>query len=361
MDPRWEADCKAMDDDALLAAVRAAPTGEALDAAWGEALRRAELPGQGNAEALLLPEELTPFQRRLAEAFAARAEGDVWTCRIPGTLRLARRWLGMTPPSVLDRRIPWTHEGRAVSWPLWRVWADVPRSSLEHGQGIPRELAETLSPGELIEAAGEAVLEPYGDYGSVLEDRLMAALAHAGDAAPWARSVVETAVAAVTDEGHRQRAVQHFERTVLAVLVLLPLVRAGVPLEPAWDALVPHAGPEALVREVLFALPPDRREAAVHRGITTTWGARGDQVINGFWENLRALEWAPSLRNARFVVTQWRSCSRYYAKARPKIQAAFDRIIAAHPEVAEALKPQRRKASATSEGAAPPRPRATRR
>ena len=244
---------EAMGDDVLLAAVRTAPTGEALDAAWREALERAELPGEGTADALLLPEALTPFQRGMAEALAARAEGDAWTCRIPGTLRLVRRWLGLTPPSVIDRRIPWTHEGRTVSWPLWRVWSDVPRSSLEHGQGIPRELAETLSPGELIEAAGEA---------------------------------------------------------------------------------------------------------AVYRGITTTWGARGDTVINGFWENLRALEWAPSLRSAQFVVRQWRSCSRYYAKARPKIQAAFDRIIAAHPEVAEALKPQRRKASATSEVTATKRTRA---
>jgi hypothetical protein len=232
-----------------------------------------------------------------------------------------------------------------------------PTESLEHNQGIPRELAEMLSPGELIEAAGEAVLEPYGDFGSVLEDRLTAALAHAADAAPWARSVVETAVVAVTDHGHRQHVVQFFGRSVLAVLVLLPLVRAGVPLEPAWDGLVQHTGPRELVREVLLALPPDRREAVVYRGITTTWGARGDTVINGFWENLRALEWAPSLRNAGFVVRQWRSCSRYFAKARPKIEAAFARIIAEHPEVAEALKPQRRKAPATSE-AAPKRARA---
>jgi hypothetical protein len=135
MDARWKADCKAMDDEALLTTVRTAPTGEALDAAWREALERAELPGDGVADALLLPEELTSFQRRVAEALAARAEGDAWTCRIPGTLRLVRRWLGMTPASVLDRRVPWTHEGHAVSWPLWRVWSDVPRSSLEHGQG----------------------------------------------------------------------------------------------------------------------------------------------------------------------------------------------------------------------------------
>ncbi len=276
MDPRRDADCKAMDDEALLTAVRTAPSGEALDAAWGEALARADLPGEDVAEALLLPEELTSFQRRVAEALAARAEGDAWTCRIPGTLRLVRRWLGVTPASVIDRRVPWTHEGRAVSWPLWRVWSDVPRSSLEHGQGIPRELAEALSPGELIEAAGEAVLEPYGDYGSVLEDRLMAALTHAADAAPWARTAVEAAIAVVDGDPRRHRVVDHWERQTLAVLVLLPLVRAGVPLEPAWDVLVPHTGPELYVREVLFALPPDRREAAVHRGITTTWGARGD-------------------------------------------------------------------------------------
>lgn len=202
------------------------------------------------------------------------------------------------------------------------------------------------------------MLEPYGDYGAVLEDRLMTALTHAVDAAPWARGAVEAATAVVEGDPRRHRVVEHWERQTLAVLVLLPLVRAGVPLEPAWDVLVPHTGPEGYVREVLFALPPDRREAAVSRGITTTWGARGDTVINGFWENLRALEWAPSLRRAQFVVRQWRSCSRYFAKARPKIEAAFDRIVAAHPEVAEALKPQRRKASATSEGAATKRARA---
>jgi hypothetical protein len=348
MDPGIETDVQSMDDDALRAAVRTAPTGDALDGAWREALKRAGLTGIGRAHDLLLPEELTAPQRLLAEALAARAEGDAWTCRIPGTLRLVRRWLGQTPPSVLDRRMPWTHEGRAVSWPLWRVWRAAPESSLEHNHGIPRELAEALSPAELIEAAGEVLLEPYGDFGSPLETRLMDALAHAADAAPWARATVDAAVTAIDDDRRRHRVIDHYERHTLAVLVLLPLVRAGVALDPAWDVLVPHTGPEGYVREVLFALPPARREAVVYRGLTTTWGARGDQVINGFWENLRALAWAPSLRNAGFVVRQWRSCGRYYAKARPKIQAAFDAIIAEHPEVADALKPQR-KPRATAE------------
>lgn len=332
------------DLDALLAEVRDAASPERLRAAWWEAVARVGLRDGYTSQALVLPESLTPDQRRLADALATRDDLCLATCGIPGTTRLLRRWLGLTPPSVLERRVPWTHEGVAVSWPLWRLWLDAPLASLEHHQGIAREVAERLTPAEMIEAAGEALLEPYGirnPYG----ERLGAAIAHAAEALPWARGFVDVLLGALREDGTwapTYAGCRDFRGSMLGLLTLLPFARAGVPIDPAWDRLAPHAGDDESVRAILNALPEARREAVVWRRISTTWGPQGDAALNGFWENLRATELAPSLRNLSFVVRQLRNCRRYFAPSREKIMARIDALIVAHPELAAALAPQRK-------------------
>ena len=332
------------DLDALLAAVRDAADPERVRGAWWEAVERVGLRRGYVCQPLALPESLTPDQRRLADALATRGDFALGTCGIPGSPRLLRRWLGLAEPSVLERRVPWTHEGAEVSWPLWKIWLDAPDESLEYNQGVAKEVAERLTPAELIEAAGEAMLEPYGlhpPYG----DRVGAALAHAADALPWARRFVEVLLGALREDGHwgpPYETTTDFRGTFLGALTLLPFVRAGVAIDPAWDRLVPHAGEEGAVRELLLALPEARREAVVWHRLTTTWGPRGDEALNGFWENLRATELAPSLRNLSFVVRQLRNCRRYFAPSREKIMARIDALIAANPELAPALAPQRK-------------------
>ena len=348
MAPPSTQELQSYDFDALLVAVRDAPDSERLREAWWEAVARVGLRRGYSCQPLALPESLTPDQRRLADALAARDDLCVSTCGIPGTPRLLRRWLGLTPPSVLERRVPWTHEGAEVSWPLWKLWLDAPDASLEYGQGIAAEVAERLNPAEMIEAAGEAMLEPYGleaPYG----DRLGAALVHAADALPWARRFVGVLLAALHEDGTwapPYEMTTDFRGTLLGTLTLLPFVRAGVAIDPAWDRLVPHEGEEAVVRELLMALPEARREAVVWHRLTTTWGPRGDEALNGFWENLRAAEFAPSLRNLSFVVRQLRNCRRYFAPSREKIMARIDALIEAHPELAPALAPQRKQPAA---------------
>ena len=99
---------------------------------------------------------------------------------------------------------------------------------------------------------------------------------------------------------------------------------------------------DSSVCELLLALP----DAVVWHRLTTTWVPRGDEALNGFWENLRATEFAPSLRHPSFVVRQLRECRRSFAPSREKIMARVGALIEAHSELAPALARQRKKSPA---------------
>ncbi len=336
------------DLDGLLRIVADDPDPSRASDAAREAMRRTGcIERWRDWSRLALPEELTADQRRVAlallrEGVSAGGNG------LPSSPRLLRRWLGVDPPGPLERRIPWTHEGVAVQWPLWKVWLSSPDEALEYGQGVPLVVTEHLAPAEVIEAAAESLLEPYGMRGYPLEQRLRDVLdAHGASAAQWAVSFADLLASIRSPDGPRARDDAHgygmlglYHWDCLALITMLPLVRAGVALEPRWDVIVPFSG-DALGREVLGALPPDRREAVVYRRLTTDWGASGVKALNGFDTGFPLLDLVPSERVTRVLMDKLRNNRGYFKKRVDRLRARFDELAAEHPGVAAGIKPKR--------------------
>ena len=151
--------------------------------------------------------------------------------------------------------------------------AEADDADLEYGQGVTARIVELLTPAELIAFAAEETLEGLS-VASVLETRVMGALdAHAAEAAGWAAGFADVlAPIRSPDRPHAREDAVGYDRVglyhwdTLAVLTLLPLVRAGVALDPRWDVIAPFYGPPAMVREILKALPPERREPSMRGG-----------------------------------------------------------------------------------------------
>ncbi len=336
------------DLDGLLRIVAGDPDVSRAGDAAREAIRRTGCVARWPRwEEIALPEELTADQRRVAEALL-REGVDAGGNGLPSSKRLLRRWLGVDPPGALERRVPWTHEGVAVEWPLWKVWLAQPDEALEFGQGIPLVLMEHLTPAQVIEAAAESVLEPYGIHGFPLEERLRGVLdGHAASAAGWAAVFADVLASLrkpdapyMRDDAFGYGMLGLYELDTLGVLALLPLVRAGVTLEPRWDLVVPFWG-DATGREILGALSPERREEVVYRRLMTDWGPTGAKALNGFNSGFPLLDLAPSERVARVLMEKVRNNRAHFKKRKDRIVARFEELAAEHPGIAAGIKPKR--------------------
>lgn len=293
---------------------------------------------------LALFEALDDDQRRVAEAIGHRRDLGVGGFGMPSSPRLLRRWLGLDPPGALERRISWEHEGRTVEWPVWYAWKSAPDEALEAGQGIPEALLERLTPAEVIEAAGEASLENYG-IETPYSHRVDAALGeHAAEAAGWARGFAETLASLRSpDSPHAREGVGYhslgiYQWDALGVLALVPLVRAGIELDPQLDVIVPFAASTERVREVLSALPPERREAAVYRRLMTDWGPTGALALNGFVNGIVLLDLVPSERITRVLLGKLRNNRNHFKRSRDRHMARIESLAATEPGIAAGLK-----------------------
>ncbi len=336
------------DLDGLLRIVADDPDASRATDAAREAMRRTGCVERWPRwEQLALPEELTADQRRVAMALL-REDVLAGGNGLPASKRLLRRWLAVDPPGVLERRVPSTHDGVAVEWPLWKVWLSSPDAALEYGQGIPLVLMDHLTPAEVIEAAAESLLEPYGIRGYPLEQRLHDVIAaHGASAAAWAASFADVLVSIRSPDGPRARDGAYgyemlglYEWDTLGLITLLPLVKAGVALDPRWDVIAPFSG-HATGREVLVALPPDRREALVYRRLMTDWGPTGAKALNGFDTGFPLLDLVPSERVARVLMEKLRNNRGYFKKRVDRLRARFDELAAEHPGIAAGIKPRR--------------------
>ncbi|MDB4928549.1 MAG: hypothetical protein JWM10_1033 [Myxococcaceae bacterium] len=166
-------------------------------------------------------------------------------------------------------------------------------------------------------------------------------------AAAWAAPFADLLTSLRSPDGPRARAEVRgygmlglYQWDVLGLLTALPLVRAGVPIEARWDVILPFWG-DALGREVLLAIPADRREAFVYRRLMTDWGPTGAMALNGFDAGFPLLDLAPSERVTRVLVGKLRNNRGYFKKRKDRILARFDELAAEHPGVAAGLKPRR--------------------
>ncbi len=338
-----EADPRSLEE--LLAAIAGEPDPTRASEAARAAIVRAGFERRWKTwDELALLEALDDDQRRVAEAIGRRRDLAVGGFGMPSTPRFLRRWLGLDAPGALERRIAWEHEGRSVEWPVWYAWKSAPDEALEAGQGIPEALLERLTPAEVIEAAGEASLESYG-IETPYSHRVDAVLGeHAAEAAGWARGFAETLASLRSpDSPHAREGTGYlrlgiYQWDALGVLALVPLVRAGIELDPSLDIIVPFAASTERVREVLSALPPERREAAVYRRLMTDWGPTGALALNGFANGIVVLDLVPSERITRILLGKLRNNRGYFKRSRERHMALIEALAATEPGVAAGLK-----------------------
>jgi hypothetical protein len=222
-----------------------------------------------------LAEELTPDQRRVAEALALRSELPLSGSRVPFSVQFRRGWLGLDPPRTLDRTHAVVHEGREHVWPLWKAWQVLGDDPIGK-RGIS---ALGLSTVELLDAYVDVLLWSVYAAGkvdpSVIYDHLDTLGADGGDwakqrldeMAAWPAPVVEMrdGIRWVKSEAEAF-GFSTFEPSCQCghgqLALLLAIARAGRTIEPSWEKLVPFT-PNSLLVEVAAALPDDRREAVL--------------------------------------------------------------------------------------------------
>jgi hypothetical protein len=195
---------------------------------------------------------LSDVQRATAEALIA-APGLLLGMRhgLPGSSRAAARWLGLSPPGVLER----VDADGLARWQRVRALFGQPPPT---GSVVVAEALKELSPVEQLEAARELLLGAYKiliDVDARFPPSALAELVRAAgkDAEAWARESMQIAVS-FHEGGHASAQMSPEHMTV----VLAALVDAGVPIEPAWEPFVGLA-PVSEARQVFGALAPLRR------------------------------------------------------------------------------------------------------
>jgi len=215
----------------------------------------------------------------------------------PTSAEVIRRWLGLDPPTVLEREVD---EGGSLA-PLWYV--------LQRLSGPPEQLAwlERLSVPTRLEALVELVrhgrfydfeLSTKGVWASDLVKHLGAG----GE--EWARGVLAA----------EPRPRDAFPRQ----LAFLALVRSQAPIAPEWDRDLPfiRGVPLELTFECARALPDERRDAALIAHLRSTSLANALALLDQFESDTLA----------RFVVQKARSgSSRDRAKVREHWGALLER------------------------------------
>lgn len=207
------------------------------------------------AEQIVDPRELPGHEQEAARALARcdlALPGGGYGLAPSGPCR--RRWMGLEPPGPLERPVE-TADGKTV--PLWRAWFEW---QIESNELMPEV---SLSAHDRWEAwvQGVASYDFWVPSMELVEEEL-ARVPH--DDELFGR------IARLCDEfAARARAARRCREIWLlrgeaGALLLLPVVRAGRPIDPSWDDLVPvRIEPQG--REIFSAVPAERREAILRR------------------------------------------------------------------------------------------------
>lgn len=240
-----------------------------------EAFALANFPKAENVEKTsrtrpVLASELTPAQRVMVEVYADVE--DALTSEVEETPNLfekfipipirpetMRRWLGVTPPTVLEEEIEW----KGKRWPLWRHACE---GGLHNTEPMTA-LVDSLPIGKALPVMD--ALSRWNGYGFAQVRNLyryarpMREMKDEGVA--WARAELAKMVEATSRPPRLFRGVPQpqFEHDT-ALLALLAMARAGVPIEPEWDRFLvcSFAFDPPLFVEAAMAIPEERRHAA---------------------------------------------------------------------------------------------------
>lgn len=255
----------------------------ALESASGEELlvlvRRAlELTRYPDGdEPIPLPADLTPPQRELATFLAERAGVDcLGSWAIPRKVQQRRRWLGIDPPSLLERPVQMTVSGKKIERPLW--WACQELLARDEGAHIPA----LITPAELFQLAVEVSLwqgEIYGiGFGYPAEWLDPYALAEDGSQAAWAASKLDEVATwprptplgtvdgiayagAPSGQGLFDPPLTLDATKSAFAYLFFAVASGGGTIRAAWEPFLPWAGPP-LMPLLLAAVPEERRDEA---------------------------------------------------------------------------------------------------
>jgi len=263
-----------------------------------------------------LASELTPDQRALAEIVAR--EGLALRANVPSGDALGR-WLGVTPPGVLEKTI----DGE----PLWRA--------LQRAGGDETKVLTLLDPmpfGLQIEACA-AISGPGWAYRIPPAPRLAWRTKMARELGDEGKGWALETLGAWRPRPDGSLALA----PGVTNLAFFALVRAKAAIDPAWDVLVPldHEVPVAFVVECALALPFERLEPAVLAALTKVAGAWAIQ------HGTALLEHFDSGPIARLVLT---ITEKSLPRDRKAERAALETIGTRMPNVAAELAAARGKA-----------------
>ncbi|HSD86304.1 MAG TPA: hypothetical protein VLB44_02275 [Kofleriaceae bacterium] len=182
--------------------------------------------------------------------------------RMPEPVATARRWLGLDPPGELEKPVTSSNAkrlgNRVQTVPLWRVLSEQIRSHSVAAMRAGWAVLDRLPVSRRLVVCAELLSEPYDLPGRSLFDhggpRFLDKLRAEGR--EWAPSAADALIAHRAADGR------------LELLVFLALVRAGLAIEPRWEALLPLAAVEtvkgrAYLAECVRAIAPERQAAAL--------------------------------------------------------------------------------------------------
>jgi hypothetical protein len=232
----------------------------------GGFLRTTSFPSVGP---ILPADELTPTQRQVAEKFAHSRLVPEGGFGLAPCGRVRRRWLGIEPPSPLERYVDFTSihksspDESSHSIPLWRAWQQAhlegrTQEVLAHLSGFDRYRALVLFGAGLYYTA--PVLKP-----EEIESELETVIDLPGlqDVAEELVKDLLTTVSVAYERGAIRA------RSTSSALLFLPMIRRGEIIPPDWDMLV-YAGksyfgkePDSHAVEILQAHPIKRRESII--------------------------------------------------------------------------------------------------
>ena len=263
-----------------------------------------------------LPESLNAAQRVVAEVLAYRETLNVYPFPMPGGA-LRKRWLGLESGGVLEsERV--TVDGAQV--PLWR---GLQLAGFDYAKA--GALLNALPVEKALRAFGE--LYPFGynlngaslfNHGNLnLLERLH------GEGKDWA---IEQAEKLAKEPARLASAVP------LRLFTFTTLVRAQVPIEPQWDALLVIGWPHDA--ELLRAIPESRRAVAVISALQTR-----EHPANGIKPALELLENFPLPEVVTAVVAQLPKAGEFPGKAEvaPRLRALAKKHTALQDAVRAAI------------------------
>lgn len=194
-----------------------------------------------------LPEDLAPAQRALATYLADHGDLNLHPYAIPGHGETRRRWLGVDPGDALESVM-------VDGIPLWRALQQAGMDRARAGA-----ILNALSIETMLRAIGEMYPVAYGLQASliVVHGKLRVWSELAGEGAEWAIEQAHKWSALASQSTPRQVPEE------LKALIFLALVRAKVPIEPAWDVLLPAGWGARTLKECVRALPEARRGPAL--------------------------------------------------------------------------------------------------